>query len=138
MGVGGLGALRALAALAFLFSGSVQAAPLEADMARRLCVGMILEYRLSNGARVDCLSPDYAIEVDWTEKWAEAIGQALYYAAETDRKPAVILICHQAPLTCLLHIFRFETTVALWRLPITTWRCEVSANSRADCLETRR
>ncbi len=52
----------------------------------------IIEYRLPDRTRVDCLTDDYAIEVDWAKKWAEGIGQALYYAQMTGRDPAVGLI----------------------------------------------
>ena len=52
----------------------------------------IMEYRLQDRTRVDCLTDNYAIEVDWAKKWAEGIGQALYYAQMTNRKPAVALI----------------------------------------------
>ena len=34
----------------------------------------------------------YAVEFDFAEKWAEAVGQALYYALKTGKKPAVVLI----------------------------------------------
>lgn len=39
--------------------------------------------------RVDLLSDEYAIEVDSPENFHEAIGQALHYARETGKKPAV-------------------------------------------------
>ncbi len=52
----------------------------------------ITEYRLKDKTRVDCLLQDYAIEVDFAQKWAESIGQSLYYAVQTSRKPAVLLI----------------------------------------------
>lgn len=42
--------------------------------------------------RVDCLAKDYAVEFDFAKKWAESIGQALYYAKMTGKKPAVTLI----------------------------------------------
>lgn len=42
--------------------------------------------------RVDCLTKDYAIEFDFAQKWAESVGQSLYYAELTHRKPAVVLI----------------------------------------------
>ena len=45
-----------------------------------------------DGTRVDLLGEDYAWEVDWSHKWAEAIGQSLYYAEMTGRKPGVILL----------------------------------------------
>ena len=54
--------------------------------------GGVMEYELPDKARVDCLTKEYAIEFDFAYKWAESIGQSLYYAMMTDRKPAVVLI----------------------------------------------
>lgn len=54
--------------------------------------GGVSEYRLKDRTRVDCLLNDYAIEVDFATKWAESIGQSLYYASQTSRKAAVLLI----------------------------------------------
>lgn len=51
-----------------------------------------VEYRLADKTRVDCLFEDYALEVDWGYKWAEAIGQSLYYSIRTNKRPAVLLI----------------------------------------------
>lgn len=55
------------------------------------CKGQI-EYRLPDKTRVDCLTDDYAIEFDYANKWAESIGQSLYYAKMTGKKPAVAII----------------------------------------------
>ncbi len=55
-------------------------------------LGGVMEYRLSDKTRVDCLLDEYAIEVDFAPKWAESIGQSLYYASQTSRKAAVLLI----------------------------------------------
>ena len=60
------------------------------------CEGMKLEKHLPSGGQVDCLSPEYAIEVEWAEKWAEAVGQSLYYADATARKPGIILLCEKS------------------------------------------
>jgi hypothetical protein len=50
------------------------------------------EFVLGDKTRVDCLTKDYAIEFDFAKKWAESIGQSLYYAKMTGKKPAVVLI----------------------------------------------
>ena len=50
------------------------------------------EVTLADRTRVDCLTFDYAVEVDFSNKWAEAIGQSLHYARMTDRKPGIVLI----------------------------------------------
>ena len=55
-------------------------------------VGGVTEYRLEDGTRVDCLTETHAIEFDFAPKWAESIGQALYYARMTGKGPGVVLI----------------------------------------------
>ena len=52
----------------------------------------ITEYKLTDNTRVDCLLPDMAVEFDYANKWAECIGQALYYSQKTNRIPARVLI----------------------------------------------
>ena len=50
------------------------------------------EYRTTDGSRVDVLLPAYAAEVEWCAKWEQAVGQSLFYAAATNRKPRIILL----------------------------------------------
>lgn len=45
-----------------------------------------------HGGRADLVTDEYAIEIEWAPKWKEAIGQALWYALNTRKKPAIILI----------------------------------------------
>ena len=54
--------------------------------------GGILEYRNDDSTRVDCLTDTHAIEFDFANKWAEAIGQALYYQHKTGKRAKVVLI----------------------------------------------
>ena len=57
----------------------------------QLCneLGGVMEQSLLDRTRIDCLTDEYAIEVDFSKKWAEAVGQSLYYAEMTGKKPAV-------------------------------------------------
>ncbi len=50
------------------------------------------EYVLPDRTRIDCLTDEYAIEVDFAKKWSEAIGQSLYYSYCTKREPGILLI----------------------------------------------
>lgn len=52
----------------------------------------VQEYRLKDKSRVDCVTKNYAVEFDFAPKWAESVGQSLYYAEMTGKKPAIILI----------------------------------------------
>ena len=47
----------------------------EAYWQRQYCAGMEIEKKLFTGGRVDCFNEEYAIEVDWAQKWAEAVGR---------------------------------------------------------------
>ena len=51
-----------------------------------------MEYRLSDNTRVDCMTDTLAVEFDFANKWAECIGQALYYGRQTKKQPACVLI----------------------------------------------
>lgn len=52
----------------------------------------VMEQSLLDKTRVDCLTDVYAIEVDFSKKWAESVGQSLYYAEMTQKKPAIGII----------------------------------------------
>ena len=54
--------------------------------------GGVMEYELNDKTRVDCLTDKYAVELDFAPKWAECIGQALYYGKMTGKQPACVLI----------------------------------------------
>lgn len=50
------------------------------------------EVLLFDKARVDCVTNTHAIEFDFASKWAESIGQALYYGEVLNKTPGVVLI----------------------------------------------
>ena len=82
-------------------------------------IGGIVEYQLPDHTRVDILTPIYAIEVDFAQKWAESIGQALYYAIRTERKPAVLLILEN-PLKEYKYLLRLRTVAERYNITIFT------------------
>jgi hypothetical protein len=118
------------AALFWLLSDAT--AQTERQLQERFCEGMVLEFRMPDGARADCLSPTHIIEVDFSEKWAEAIGQALFYAswsAELELRPrraGIILICRQNRDNCTEHAARLYRVVQDYSLPLTIWDCEAT------------
>ena len=58
--------------------------------------GGVTEVTLRDRTRVDCVAEmdgvAYAIEFDFARKWAEAIGQAIFYARMMKREPGIVLI----------------------------------------------
>lgn len=63
----------------------------EAEYRDAWCMGQT-EVKLSDGSRADCVTTHYAIEIDFAQKWAEGVGQALHYARLTEKQPALLLI----------------------------------------------
>lgn len=88
----------------------------EADVVERTCNG-IVEYPLADRTRVDCLTDTFAMEYDWCSKWAEAVGQSLWYAANTGLRAKVMLI--QKPDKPCPGIIRLNKVIAHYGLPIT-------------------
>ena len=82
---------------------------LEKEYQRQWCIEVngTTEYLLPDKTRVDCLTPGHAIEFDFAYKWAESIGQALYYGIMTDRTPGVVLILEHKRDS--LYILRLKT-----------------------------
>ncbi len=77
------------------------------------------EVTLPDRTRADCITASHAIEFDFGSKWAESIGQSLYYATVTGRHAGIVLI---TPVDKYRYWLRLNTVIDQYRLPITTWR----------------
>lgn len=137
--------LRSFAALTAVVSAAIAdpaSAKNEKAYQRLYCAGMELEHRLSDGARIDCLDTEFAIEVDYVDHWAESVGQALYYAAATKRKPGIILLCPSSSNErvhggCNRDLVRLDGALSLGGHPVTVWACAIDKDlSLATCKQT--
>ena len=99
----------------------------EADYVQAHCTGVV-EHRLPDKTRVDCLTKDRAIEYDFARKWAEAIGQSLHYAQMTGKKAGIVLIKRKGGEK---YVERTRGIIAKFNLPIDL---EV-ISARIDTLE---
>jgi len=61
------------------------------------------------GGRIDIVTEEYAIEVEKASKWKEAIGQSLWYALNTNKKAAIILIL--AKESDYKYLIQLQTTI---------------------------
>lgn len=68
-----------------------------AEQLRAAGLAADLEFVLDDGARVDIVTPAHAVEVDFPCKWAECVGQALYYALKTGKAPVCLLVVNRDP-----------------------------------------
>lgn len=50
------------------------------------------EVLLNDRTRVDVMTDTHVFEVDFAEKWAESIGQALHYQGMTGKQAGVLLV----------------------------------------------
>jgi hypothetical protein len=78
------------------------------------------EVVLPDRARCDCLTSTHAIEFDFADKWAEAVGQALYYALMLD-KPAGIVLIMENPEKDQKYLDRLNKIVNFVSPHITVW-----------------
>jgi len=116
--------ILALSAIVLLFTTTANAKRLhyEKYYQNRWCKdhnGRV-EVVLPDRTRCDCLTKTHAIEFDFGSKWAEAIGQALYYAIQTGKKAGVVLILEKK--TDYKYWIRLNTIVDHYGLPIDTWK----------------
>lgn len=82
---------------------------------------------LKDLSRVDIVTDTFAIEIDFADKWAESVGQSLYYAHMLDRKPGVLLIVNgNAEERYVLRLLKVaekeDITVWLWNYNNDTWK----------------
>ncbi|SMF16157.1 hypothetical protein [Desulfovibrio gilichinskyi] len=78
-----------------------------------------MEYVLPDATRVDCLTKTHAVEMDFGKKWAEAIGQSLYYASCTGKRAGVVLIMNKEKDIRFLR--RLNEAITYAKLPIDVW-----------------
>ena len=86
------------------------------------CTGMggKVEHRLEDGRRIDCLTDTHAIEVEFSHKWPEAVGQSLDYSMLTRKKAGIVLIINKGE--SLENWQRLNKLVEHYQLPIKLWK----------------
>ena len=86
------------------------------------CKGMggKVEHRLKSGRRIDCLTDQFAIEVEFAHKWTEAIGQSLDYSMITGKSAGIVLILRKA--SDKKYWQRLNKMIKYHQLPIKLWK----------------
>ena len=87
------------------------------------------QFKLKDLSRVDCLTETHAYEVDWADgmKVYEAIGQALYYASQTDKKPGILLLIRKD--NSEKHIRKIKEVIRYFDLDIELILKDVTSNN---------
>lgn len=115
--------LRLLAILSFhLLSNHSLASEPELWYQKVWCEGKggEVEVRLDDGRRVDCMTESHAIEMDFANKWPEAIGQSLAYGMLTRKQAGIVLILRKP--SDREYWDRLQQVLEHYKLPVTTWK----------------
>jgi hypothetical protein len=108
--------------------------PSERFYQERFCAGMAIEVRLGQvQQRADCLSQTHAIEVEWHDRWKDAIGQALANSAASGRQPGIVLVCRSDQALCLAASLGVRQTLGHHHVGATLWDCLPIHRTLADC-----
>jgi hypothetical protein len=92
----------------------------ELDEAAAWCAaeGGEREVILYGGGRADCVTADYAVEVEYAANWAEALGQALWYAVLAERRAGIVLLTRPDQYR---FVVRLESTIQAHGLDVRVW-----------------
>lgn len=82
-------------------------------------IGGKTEVIAGDGTRCDILTDEFAIEVDFGDKWGEAIGQSLNYGFQFNRQPGIALILETQE--DYRYFLRVNSIIEHYKLPIIVW-----------------
>lgn len=77
------------------------------------------EVILPDRTRADCVTATHAVEVEFGKKWAESIGQALFYGLQTGKRAGIVLILEK--VDDRRYWYRLNSVIQNYKLPIDTW-----------------
>ena len=80
------------------------------------------EVVLADHTRADCITATHAVEFDFGRKWAEGLGQALYYSLQTGKRAGIVLILEESKDR--KYFIRLNSTIQHFGLPVDTWEIE--------------
>ncbi|MES1927548.1 hypothetical protein [Salinisphaera sp. T31B1] len=100
---------------------AVAAKPSEQSYTDRWCTARGGETKvvLADRTRPDCVTDTHAIEVDFSRKFYEAIGQSLWYSFQTNKRAGILLIIDPADKN--RYLYRLNSTIDNYDLPIDVW-----------------
>ncbi len=78
-----------------------------------------MEVVMPDGSRADCANATHVVEFDFARKWAESIGQALNYGAQSGKAPGIVLIMEKpGDERYLRRVLKVRET---YGLPLEVW-----------------
>lgn len=87
-----------------------------------------MEISMPDGSRADCANATHVVEFDFGKKWAESIGQALNYGAQSGKVPCVVLILERPGDERYLE--RVKNVRTTYGLPLEVWTVDGEGRER--------
>ncbi|MDO9081754.1 MAG: hypothetical protein Q7U56_00560 [Humidesulfovibrio sp.] len=87
-----------------------------------------MEVIMPDMSRADCMNATHIVEFDFGKKWAESIGQALNYGAQSGKVPGIVLILERPGDERYLE--RVKTVRATYGLPLEIWTVDGEGRER--------
>jgi len=117
--------MKKLILILVLFNYSIKASERSINNSWCTSYNGVIEYRTSYGTYVDCLTNEFAIEVEFDYKWKESIGQSFHYAEATNKKPGILIIKRSQSKKDYLE--ELNKTIIKFNLPITIFTIDEQA-----------
>lgn len=95
------------------------------NVAAEACGGET-EVHMPDGSRCDIVTEDFAIEVDFSRKFKEAVGQSLNYAFQSNKRAGIVLIIDEPTdsLKLMSLIEHFDLPITVWTIDTETLKFE--------------
>jgi hypothetical protein len=78
-----------------------------------------IDYKTQDKTTVDCLTDTYSVELDYAEKWVQAMRKSSDHSLRTGKAPGVVLILQNSADE--KHLFKLRKIVEKRRLGIKIW-----------------
>lgn len=75
---------------------------------------------LNDGTKCDCMTDEYVVEVEYANKWKNAIGKSLHYALQTGKRSMIVLITENPRGE--IYYKQLKMLISYFSLPIDTWQ----------------
>ncbi len=85
---------------------------------------------LNDGTKCDCMTDEYVVEVEYANRWKDAVGKALHYSLQTGKRSTIVLIIESPRGE--LYYKQLKMLISYFSLPIDTWQIgnEAEINSK--------
>lgn len=79
-----------------------------------------LRKALNDGTQCDCMTDDYVVEVEYANKWKNAIGKVLHYSLQSGKRSTIVLVLEHEREE--VYFRQLQMLIRYFSLPIDIWK----------------